>query len=128
MSENLVSYVRGVSAPGPKSKAVSLGVDAEGVALWTWMAKDAVVVPGMTFSCESVSFGELQESYTKDGVEVALKRPKRQVFCHAVAVLGAPEAQEVVSEVQVTPEALEFAQRVQAKAEADATDDGEEPF
>lgn len=127
MSENLVTYVRGVSAPGPKSKAVSLGVDAEGVALWTWMAKDAVVVPGMTFSCESVSFGEVQETYTKDGQEVALKRPKRQVFCHAVAVLGAPEALEVVSEVTVTPEALEFAERVQAK-DAPVGIDDVEPF
>lgn len=131
MSENLETCVRGVSAPGPKSKAVSLGKVVEGgveIALWTWMAKDTVVVPGMTFSCENVSLGELQTSYTKDGVEVALKIPKRQVFCHAAAVLGAPEAQEVVSEVQVTPEALEFAQRVLAKAEAEATDDGEEPF
>jgi len=127
MSENLVTYVRGVSAPGPKSKAVSLGVDAEGVALWTWMAKDAVVVPGMTFSCESVSFGEVQETYAKDGQEVALKRPKRQVFCHTIPVVDAPEAQEVVTEVIVTDAALEFAQRVQAKAAPVGIDDVE-PF
>jgi len=135
MSEILETIVRGVNRPGPKSKAVSLGKVTEEiggraveVALWTWMGKDTIVVPGMTFSCESVSLGKLQTSYTKDGEQVDLKVPKREVFCHAVAVLGAPEAQEVISEVTITPEALEFAQRVQAKAEAEATEDGEEPF
>lgn len=128
MSEILETHVRGVSAPGQQAKAVSLGVDANGVALWTWMAKDTTVVPGMTFRCENVSFGKLQESYTKDGVEVALKRPRRQVFCHAVATLGAPQTLEVVSEVQLTPEALAFAERALAKAEAEATDQDEGPF
>jgi len=130
MSESLTTYVRGVSAPGPNAKAVSLGVTEDGVALWTWMAADAVVVPGMTFSCESVSFGKVQTSYTKDGVEVALKVPKRQVFLYAKAVLDAPEQEAVVTEVEVTDAAREYAERF-AKAQArteDPDQDGDEPF
>lgn len=129
MSESLTTYVRGVSAPGPKAKSVSLGIH-EGVALWTWMAADAVVAPGMTFSCESVSFGKVQTSYTKDGVEVALKVPKRQVFLYAKAVLDAPEQEAVVTDVEVTDAAREYAERF-AKAQArteDPDQDGDEPF
>jgi len=130
MSESLSTYVRGVSAPGPKAKAVTLGVTEEGVALWTWMANDVVVVPGMTFSCESVGFGEVQTSYTKDGVEVALKRPKRQVFLYAEAVLDAPESEPVVTTAVVTDAAREYAEKyaaAQSRAE-DPSDDGDEPF
>ena len=132
MSENLVTYVRGVSDPGPNAQAVSLGLDADGVALWTWVGRDEVVVAGMTFSCESVSFGEVQKTYTKkdengNEVEIALRRPKRQVRMHAVPVFDAPKAQEVVSEVIVTDAALEFAKRVRAKAAPVGIDDVE-PF
>jgi len=112
MSESLSTYVRGVSAPGPKAKSVSLGVTDDGVALWTWMPADAVVVPGMTFSCESVRFGEVQTTYTNtNGVEVALKRPKRQVFLYTEAVLDAPESEPVVTTAKVTDAALEYAKR-----------------
>lgn len=131
MSESLTTYVRGVSAPGPKAKAVSLGIH-EGVALWTWMAADAIVAPGMTFSCESVSFGKVQTSYTDaKGAEVALKVPKRQVFLYAKAVLDAPEQEAVVTDVEVTDAAREYAERfakAQARTEDTDQDDDDAPW
>lgn len=126
MSESLSTNVRGVSKPGPKAKAVSLGVTEEGIALWTWMAASTVVAPGMTFFCESVGYGEIQTTYEKDGVEVPFKQPRQQVFLYAEAILDAPKSEPVVTTAKVTDAALEYAKRYsenQASMLEDPSDD-----
>lgn len=132
MSESLTTYVRRVSLPGAKAKAVSLAKNADGEALWVWVDKDAIVVPGMIFNCEDVSFGALQTTYEKNGKTETLNVPKRQVFTHAQVVFSEPEQKAIVTDVVVTDGAREYAERylaAQAKREDPSDDDGEEePF
>ena len=133
MSESLTSYVRGVNRPGAKSKAVTLAKNADGEALWVWVPKDTIVVPGMTFHHDNVGFGKLETTYTDaKGNEVTLNVPKRQVFCYGenLPVFDVPEAEAVVTEVVVTDAAREYAEKyaaAQTRAE-DADDDDDAPF
>jgi hypothetical protein len=79
---------------------------------------------GMTLLVEQVQPAtKVQTTYLKDGVEVELKVPKRQLFLGGSITVEAP-AQEALKPVAfvVTDEALKYAHNFDAKVIDAATD------
>jgi hypothetical protein len=136
MSESLENHVSRVYPPGPLAQVVNLGKvvqDGQEVRLWTFIDKDEVVVPGMTFFCPDVGYGPIQTSYTKkdengNEVEVDLRVPKRQVFCYIAAQLDAPKTPPVTTKAVVTDAAREYAEKYFAARAKTETDPDEGPF
>lgn len=137
-----MSTVLSVSAlrkPGPKATAVMFTVnEATGMRPWAWLPNSvaAQIRPGSRLVVPIVREGDI-ETHRSDDPTVALKRPTVQLWLHRSTdekiVILPPEALPVAGEddFEVTSEASEFAQRVDAKADREAVEDavnGDEPF
>jgi hypothetical protein len=123
-----VFSIAGISNPGPKSTAVSFTKDEAGNRPWVWIANEvaAGLVPGMIVTAEKVSTGKVQTTYTKNGVEMALKVPKIQLFLGGQVAIDPPE-QEVLPEATfvVSDAAKAYREAYLAKAKAVVEDDTE---
>lgn len=117
--------VAGINSPGPKATSVSF-LTRDGVREWAWLANPMAssLRAGMTLLVEQVQPAtKVQTTYLKDGVEVELKVPKRQLFLGGSITVEAP-AQEALKPVAfvVTDEALKYAHNFDAKVIDAATD------
>ncbi len=117
--------VAGVNNSGPKATSVSF-LTRDGVREWAWLPNQMAVAlrPGMTLLVETVQpASKVQTTYLKDGVEVELKVPKRQLFLGGNITVEAP-AQEPLKPVTfvVTDEARKYANNFDAKVTDVATD------
>jgi len=117
--------VAGINSPGPKATSVSF-LTRDGVREWAWLANPMAssLRAGMTLLVEQVQPAtKVQTTYLKDGVEVELKVPKRQLFLGGNITVEAP-AQEALKPVAfvVTDEALKYAHNFDSKVIDAATD------
>ena len=117
--------VAGINSPGPKATSVSF-LTRDGVREWAWLANPMAssLRAGMTLLVEQVQPAtKVQTTYLKDGVEVELKVPKRQLFLGGSITVEAP-AQEALKPVAfvVTDEALKYAHNFDSKVIDAATD------
>jgi hypothetical protein len=116
--------VAGVNNSGPKATSVSF-LTRDGVREWAWLPNQMAssLRAGMTLIVEQVQpANKVQTTYLKDGVEVELKVPKRQLFLGGSITVEAP-AQEALKPVAfvVTDEALKYAHNFDSKVTDVAT-------
>lgn len=134
-----VLSVSGVGGSGPKATAINFTIDeATGMRPWAWVPNSiaAQIRPGSRLVVPIVREGDI-ETHRSDDPSTALVRPKVQLWLsrtpdQKILVLP-PETLPVAGEddFEVTTEASEFAQRVDAKADRQAVTDavnGTEPF
>lgn len=124
-----INYISSLGHRGPKSTRVNFGPLADGIRLWAWVpnATADTLCEGMAVTGEFTirPAGEVEASFTKDGVTTEKRVPTQQVWVNGKPVFTAP-ASDIgeAPEYSVTEEALAYAERVRAKrASANAGDD-----
>lgn len=115
-----INYVSSLGHRGPKSTRVNFGPLAEGIRLWAWVpnATADTICEGMAITGEfSVrANGEVEASFTKDGVVVLKNVPTQQVWVNGTFVFDAPASD--IGEAptfSVSEQAVAYRQRVLAK-------------
>ena len=115
-----INYVSSLGHRGPKSTRVNFGPLNQGVRLWAWIPNTVAdtICEGMALTGEfSVRpNGEIESSYTKDGVVMLKNVPTQQVWVNGTFVFDAPASD--IGEVPtytVSEQALVYRDRVLAK-------------
>ena len=89
-----INYVSSLGHRGPKSTRVNFGPLSEGVRLWAWIpnAVASNICEGMAITGEFTvrPNGEVESSYTKDGVVMLKNVPTQQVWVNGTFVFDAP--------------------------------------
>ena len=125
-----INYVSSLGHRGPKSTRVNFGPLADGIRLWAWIPNTIAsdVCEGMAITGEFTvrANGEVESSYTKDGVVMLKNVPTQQVWVNGTFVFDAPS--EDIGEAptySVSEQAIAYRQRVLAKRaqQAQAGDD-----
>lgn len=125
-----INYVSSLGHRGPKSTRVNFGPLAEGVRLWAWIPNSIAgsICEGMAITGEFTvrPNGEIESSYTKDGVVMLKNVPTQQVWVNGTFVFDAPS--EDIGEAptySVSEQAIAYRDRVLAKRtqQAQAGDD-----
>lgn len=93
--ESTTLIVAGVSKPGPKSTSVSF-TTVDGIRPWAWLPNELVTAhnirAGVTLEvAEVVAMGDVQTTYTSDGIEYELKTPKQQLMLGGQMSITQPE-------------------------------------
>lgn len=125
-----INYISSLGHRGPKATRVNFGPLAEGIRLWAWVpnATADTICEGMSIAGEFTirPAGEVEASYTKDGLTFLKQVPTQQVWVNGKPVFDAPASD--IGEVPtytVSEQAEAYRQRVLAKraSEAQAGDD-----
>jgi hypothetical protein len=109
-----VLSIAAIGGTGPKATVISFVKDENGNRPWAWMPNEtaAMLVPGMRLAIAQVDSGKIATTYTKDGVEVALKVPKVQLFLGGTIEVLPPDQPELA------PLTVVFSDQARAYAEA----------